>query len=115
VKVAGIAVNAHLAAYVAASSRASHGVENAAGTEEPQQIGDEIATTVAGVTAVAVLTGPVKVIEARQVRHWTSGDRGLGQASVSGLFGNIWFGHQFAATGRKEWIDDGQLGHVFSP
>jgi len=56
--------DAKLATYVRACAAPRHRIEDILGAEEKEQIADEFAAAITGVTAVAVFTGSVEVIQA---------------------------------------------------
>lgn len=65
-------VDAEVRTDIAASAAARHGVKYIGGTEKEHQVFDEIATAIAGVTAVAVFgTSGIKMIEAGEMRDGT--------------------------------------------
>jgi hypothetical protein len=56
-----------LPAHVRTGAAAGHRVKDVLGVEEKEQVADELAAAITGVTAVAVFTGAVEMIEAGQV------------------------------------------------
>src|SRR5258708_5290907 len=68
-QVAGPAIDAKFRADIAARAAAGKWVKTRVNTEESQQVLDEVAATVAGVTPAAVLAGFGVVVEARETRH----------------------------------------------
>ena len=78
--------DAQLPAHVAAGAAAAHRVEDQAlRLEVQQQVLDQVAAAVAGPAAVAVLAGPVEVVQAGQVRHRAGVLRRPGQPGVDRL------------------------------
>jgi len=56
--------DAHFAAHVGASAAAGHRVKDALGMEETEQVADKPAAAIAGIIAVAIFTGLVKMVKA---------------------------------------------------
>ena len=77
--------NAKFTAYVRACAAASHRVEDVLRAEEKEQIADEFAAAIAGVTTVAVFTGSAEMIEAGQMRHGAGGARCDGEPGINRL------------------------------
>ena len=105
--VPGHAGDAEFLANVAAGAAAAHGSQtHAVGLEIVEQVLDQVAAAISGIGPVAVLTGPVEVIQAGQVRHRDAFRGALGQPGIDRL-GRLVLagGYDLLRTGRVVGID----------
>ena len=95
-------------AYVGACAAPGHWIKDVLRVKKHEQIADEIAAAISWVTAVAILTGAVEVVETGQMRYWAGVSGRLRKPGINRLvcIERLAKGNGVAVGGVK-WIDRG--------
>lgn len=108
-QVGGLARHAEFAANVVAGSTAHHRVKYFSRLKVQQQVADQVPAAIAGISPVAVLTGLIEVVQAREV--WDGATRKWNRRQLrqdEGLCGpHTARKHRIDVRGKRQWIEHG--------